>query len=160
MKYYNVTLYEFNTGEQPESIEVNIDFETFEPTGKIMETDLARSGTKVAFVNHEIAFSETYKEGIKGLSATGVSKIEASAWVYFSEPSPAAKLVLTLESLGKSIEWKAVDVAGSGQPGTWNQLEIDAMIPFDVDDETIVKIYLWNQGKTQVLMDDLQIKYE
>jgi mannosyltransferase len=156
----NVMIYEFVNTEKPETFEITIDFETFEPSKSIIKTTLARSGEKVTRVDEKNVYSETYKDGIKGLIASRFSVIHASAWVYFSDPSTKAQFVITIENQKNTLHWNGVDIDTNENLNTWSNIEISALIPHNLPEKSILQVYLWNRGETEVLMDDLTIRYE
>ncbi len=158
--FFNVTIYHFNIEPKSEIPDIVIDFEAFEPSNKILKTDLARSGNKVTYAYDAHPFSETFFEGVNGLFRNDFSTIHASAWVYYTDPSTKANFVVSIVKYGKSIEWVGDEVGKSGRPDNWNKVEVSIPILPELHENTVLKVYLWNQGKTQVFMDDLNIKYK
>lgn len=159
-KFYNVSLYVFEVEREEISNTILVNFEDFPVSAKVIESNKARSGSKVALVNDKIEFSETITENLQYMISEGFSEISVSGWIQFSDPNTKAQLVVSIKGPDNSYAYESVDVAGLGNTNEWLNAKIKVPFPQNPVAGTEIKIYLWNQAKTTVLLDDLKITYE
>jgi hypothetical protein len=116
------------------------------------------SGRKALQIKDKDEYSATFIRKISDLTnAFTITQIDLGL-SYFNEGNTSnAKLVISLEDpAGKTIEWHGEEL--NGKPGSWQQLAY-TVNPSKVNlkGENVLKVYIWNQGKKNCIVDDLKI---
>ncbi len=86
------------------------------------------------------------------------SAIKVRFQVYSQDKLNDVLAVCSIESEGVTLQWDGFNVPYE-KSKTWQQAEFDFRIkPESVKPNSIVKIYLWNRGRSSLQMDDLYIQ--
>ena len=118
------------------------------------------TGKVFSKVTPELPYSFTFHKQLKDLSTKRVRKAEYSAWVKLSGASSEATIVLQIDSAGKTLFWVGNSTKLMGAPSDkWVQLKGKATLPMEVSRENEVKVYVWDNGKDVVLVDDLEVTF-
>ncbi len=119
------------------------------------------SGKVFSKVTPENQYSFTFHKALKDISQRRVKKAEYSAWVNLSSASSEATLVLSIDSSAKSLFWLGTSTKTSvAVPDKWVQIKGKATFPYNIGRDNEVKIYLWDNGKDAVLVDDFEITFK
>lgn len=86
--------------------------------------------------------------------------VGVSFWTYWRKPGVDAKLVVALDSLGANKFWTAVDLKDSVQSANqWQQIRCKLTLPTKIHRDDRVTIYVWNVSKTEMYVDDLEVRF-
>jgi len=139
-----------------------VDFEDFELGGSIV-SEIAYSGEKSCLIEGKNSFSPVIKRKIGAMGWEHFSRIGISANIYafphnFSELNVQLVAAITDEA-GKNLFWGNVSVKSIFfTPEKW--IKVSGAFDLDINSFTendYLNVYLWNDSKTKVLMDDLLI---
>lgn len=120
----------------------------------------AHSGNYSALTDSNHPYSLGFIRKLREITDHPVKRIEINAWVLSKSLDSKAGLVLSIETDGKSQFYKGVDVLDSIQATQkWYPLRCGFNLPSDLNMDHEVRVYLWNQGKDTVLVDDIEIKF-
>ena len=68
-------------------------------------------------------------------------------------------IVFSVEKNNNSVHYATFDFGENpGKPGDWNHSEHEFSVPADIGNWSTVKIYVWNIGKRQLLLDNLLLE--
>ncbi len=120
----------------------------------------AHSGIYSALTDSLHAYSIGFIRKMKDLSDQRIKKITMSAWVLTKSLDAKALLVISIESGGKPSFYRGINVIDSIQAtDRWYPVRCDFSLPGDLSNENEIRIYLWNYGKDEVLVDDFDLKF-
>lgn len=123
----------------------------------------AHSGKKAIDLTGGNEYGPSIVKTIKEIATVPFKKVSASVWVYPTSEKP--NLVITASSVNEknneTIFWEGKSTENSEFPiNTWTKLNASFNIPSEklsVDNK--IQINIWNKGKTNVIVDDLEIVY-
>jgi hypothetical protein len=124
----------------------------------------AFSGTTSCKTNPE-SYSTSFQfplDSLPGINQDTSWLIRVSAWIN-SEKRVDAILVISIERNGKSLLWKPVDLDKFViENKTWNFAANFLELPHHLLSEkgTMLKVYVWNKGKNELYIDDMQVIIE
>ncbi len=129
--------------------------------GNTLTVGLGHSGKYFSKITPENQYSFTFHKPLKDISAKRVKKAEYSVWVNLPNSTSEATLVFSVDSASKSMMWigtstKELAVA----PNKWVQIKGKATLPANMNRENELKIYVWDNGKDPVLVDDFEISFK
>lgn len=123
--------------------------------------DTSYSGTYSLRMSKKLEFSPGINLPYKDISKKDFAWIRASARVYFTcKPEEAAcGLVITCNKNGAAYKYRLLELEKANlEPGVWNQVAMDYMIPFFDDKNNTVQVYFWYRGNKELLVDDFEIR--
>ena len=122
---------------------------------------IGHSGKVFSKVTPEIPYSFTFHRPLKDISSKRVRRVEYSCWVNLSSTTSQANLVLAIDTTGKSLLWVGTPTKQFvTEPNKWVQMKGRATIPANISRDNEVKIYVWNNGKDAVSVDDFEITFK
>lgn len=93
--------------------------------------------------------------GVKGSWVRATCQVYPTATMW---ESPAS-LVVTFESMGKSFKYAAVGLDSMKvEPNQWNEMRIECIIPNLRYSDDVLKVFVFNQGKNDLFVDDLKVE--
>ncbi len=99
---------------------------------------------------------------ISDVSTTPLKKINASVWVYpLADKTNTVLTASITNSKGENIFWEGKSTESSPFPkNKWTKLNVCFNIPAEkVSPEDKLQVNVWNKGRTDVIIDDLEIVY-
>ena len=99
---------------------------------------------------------------ISKISEIPIKKVAASVWVYPISNSPIAVLTLSvINSNNTSVFWDGKSTENQNfTPNKWTKINALFNLPADkISADDIISINIWNKGKTDIIIDDLEIVY-
>jgi hypothetical protein len=121
----------------------------------------AHSGKTFSKVTPESPYSFTFHKLLKDISSKRVRRVEYSCWVNLSSSTSQANLVLAIDTVGKSLLWVGTPTKEFvSVPNKWVKMKGKATIPANINRENEIKIYVWDNGKDAVSVDDFEITFK
>lgn len=150
-----------NPGKEP-LFRVYNDFEVplWEKENIIINKDLALSGSHVNMTDSLHEFGPTFTAKTKDLSRGGDNTIiSANVRAYGLQPGTKAELVIAFESAGKLHGWYSRKFTFfEEKPGKWFRILTARRIPKNLTADDIVKVYVWNPGKENLILEDMKVE--
>ena len=147
-----------------EALNLLFDFETeagLTGTETITETT-AHSGKKACPLLKGKEYGPVVSKKLSELGAVFPKKIALSVWVYPLTDMPEAVLTASVvNSKNETVFWEGKSTGNKTFPkNKWTKINASYILPiekFTPDD--ILGVSIWNKGKTDVIIDDLEIVY-
>jgi hypothetical protein len=156
----------FNNNEKYQSTNTNLFFDFETTTGltnpETIKPGISYSGKNACILTGGSEYGPTITKKISDITNAVLKKISVTAWIYPLVDNP--NLVLTtsiLNSKNEQLFWdgKATD-CGPFPRNKWTKLNASFNIPFEKTDPTCsINVNIWNRGKTDIIVDDLEIVY-
>lgn len=106
-----------------------------------------------------LEFGPTYEEPVEKLSLNGAPGLEASAEVFPLSKGPYELfLVLSIEHHGRLYIYRAFPFPPEATSCTWRSVDLRMELPRLKSGKDILKMYLWNKGKKNYLIDNLKLQ--
>jgi hypothetical protein len=121
------------------------------------------SGKRSCKLTAQNEFSVVIKKNIAEYADLNkLDKIKIKAMFNSDKANHNADFVLSIEfQNGKSYYWEGHPVTFQKQPDTWSTWETDFNVnTLNPDTACLIKMYVWNKGKTTFYLDDLEINYQ
>lgn len=128
-----------------------------------IKTTTAHSGQKAVDLTDGKEYGPSIVKTIKEIATVPFKKVSASIWVYPTAANP--NLVITASSINEknneTIFWEGKSTENSEFPiNTWTKLNASFSVPAEkLSIDNKIQINIWNKGKTNVIVDDLEIVY-
>ncbi len=143
-------------------------FYDFETTEEINGSDnikptTAHSGKYAVDLTGGKEYGPGIGKTIGEISTEPFKKVAASIWVYPTSENP--DLLLTASSIddknNQTIFWEGKSTKNSPFPlNTWTKLNASFNVPSEkLSTQNMILVNVWNKGKTNVIVDDLEIVY-
>ena len=69
-----------------------------------------------------------------------------------------AQLVISVENNGKSIYWQGVEIKKYTRiVNEWKPAKIERKLPCDINPNSLIKIYVWNNSDKDMVIDDFEV---
>lgn len=127
------------------------------------DSENAYSGKYCGKVFGSNSFSPIITKRVSEIGKSRLERAGISAYIYVFPQNAAslkASLVFSVNDIkDNNVVWKSVEIAGAYfKPGSWQKVSG----AFDIDTTTIpegcvIKAYLWNDSKTNILIDDIMV---
>lgn len=128
-----------------------------EPT---LESGQAYSGYFFSRTDSTRPYGVTFTQKLKNISNKAIKRIDAGVWVRMPDTSAKAQWVVSIEKVGTSLFWAGVEPRTVDPlPDKWTRLYVTYDLPEEYDPEALVKIYLWNESKKIVDIDDIDVHF-
>lgn len=142
-------------------------FFDFETTDGINGTDnikatTAHSGKMACLLSGGVEFGPSIIKKVNEVSSVPFKKIAISAWVYPLTDKPITVLTASIVNDKKeTVFWGGKSTEKQPFPkNTWTKINALYDLPFEkIGSEDVIQVNIWNQGKTDVIVDDLEIVY-
>ncbi len=89
-------------------------------------------------------------------------KMMASGWINFPDSvTEGIKLVFSAEREGVSLKWEGTDLTTLiNKADSWQPFSVTYEIPSRLPGDTRLLFYIWNPGKREIFVDDLNVRFE
>lgn len=131
-------------------------------SNSIKKSTDAHSGMNVATIDSATIYSLGYEKQIENISKTPISKAVFSYWIMLKNNKAVAKTVLSIDDTvsKKNIVWVGNPVKEKVKElNKWTQIEETFQIPKNVTPKHILKLYVLNDSKEEILLDDFKIDF-
>jgi hypothetical protein len=128
---------------------------------RITYTNYLSEGSFVFQLKPEMEYSLTFKSKLGELSKKPVSELRVNTKV-FPKTNTEISLVVEITNQGKSLLYKNIKLSEVCKTlNQWQDVSITAKLntPLIKSPSNEVKIYLWNYGKGEVMMDALNLSF-
>ena len=141
---------------------------TFEPNdwaieqlNTIQNVAISHSGKLVCVIDSVRTASLQIVKQIKDISQEKIDSVAFSYWVFLKTPTATAKTVLSVDELtGKNVLWIGNSINDKTKElNKWVKIQETFQLPKDMDTKNILKAYVWNTSKEQILLDDFVITF-
>ncbi len=122
----------------------------------------AHSGKAVAFINSSDVFSLQYLKSLENISKTKIDSVVFSYWMFFRNEKASAKTVISIDKpdntknllwVGNPVEQKVKEY------NKWIYISETFKVPSGLDPKSIVKLYVLNTSKEEILLDDMKVNF-
>lgn len=149
-----------NKKEKAEKYEMS-----FEPAEEWQNLDLtkkhpqAHSGSNVCEVDTSREFGITFVKKL-GDFQKGIPKgIKVGMWLRLDDPSKETAIVMSVEKDGQVLQWESMSLKPLiKKAANWTEASTIFSLKGEIPDASVMKVYLWNQGKQHLLIDDFVIR--
>lgn len=154
------------TQEESLSLNTNFFFDLESTDGLVgidnIKQGIAHSGTTSCDLSggKEYGFSIIKKIGDAGRFP--IKRVSASVWIYPLMENPNVVLTATVSSpKGESVFWDGKSTEKMNLPtGKWTKINAAYNLPVEkLTPDDVLQINIWNKGKTDVLVDDMEVVY-
>ena len=122
-------------------------------------TTKVHSGNFAAHLDKEHEFSPTFQSTLSDINFKKGCVIDVSVWINATKIPLDANLVLSIDDKEKNLLWRGVNTKDIlKQADSWQQVFLSCVLKDDFNGNEIVKAYVWNSGKADFYMDDLEMK--
>lgn len=141
------------------------DFENTQSDPALEQTTVrSHSFRRSARMDPRHEFAVLYDRGMQGLLDQPVRHASARLMVSADDSTPTrANLVASVETFGGHVwlyQTVAIDSCPADSRG-WREVELDFPVPeWLTDPANRIKVYLWNHGRTPLLIDDFSLTLE
>ncbi len=141
------------------------DFETVEGLSgtENIKVTTAHSGKMACELSGGKEYGPSVLKKIKDISSMPIKKVSASVWVYSLKDNPSVVLTASVvNSKNESVFWdgKSSESATWIQKNKWIKINAGYNLPVEkISPDDIIHINIWNKGKTDIIIDDLEIVY-
>ena len=163
--YKGITV--FNSTEKSVAAEKSnlyFDFETDTPVSgsENIKVTKAHSGTRAFDLSGGKEYGPSVTKKLSELGNPFPKKISMSAWIYPLSDNP--NLVLTgsvVNSKNETVYWEGKSTENKSFPkNQWTKINASYFLPVEkLAADDILGAGIWNKGKTDVIIDDLEIVY-
>ncbi len=121
-----------------------------------------RSGMFSIIFNKDYEFGCTRSAFIYNISRGTPKIVDVSLWVNKVTPFPlGAMIVCSYELNNAVVKWDSEKIDPFvTKEGEWFLVEKKFVVPAGLSGDTQIKVYVWNQMRTEFYVDDLLIRYE
>lgn len=138
-------------------------FEEKELWGKeigILDSLNVHSGKYSIKFDSAVEYGPTYSTSLAGISVQCLQNIKICLWAYMKNTSGNTPLVISIESnKGKKNIWAARNMENFININEWCPVFFNYKLPADISEYDKIKIYIWNNSKKEIYVDDIQINF-
>jgi hypothetical protein len=119
----------------------------------------AHSGNYYCGLDSTTDYSITFQSAIKDLPKPDFKTLDISAWARAKDISSMAALVIAIDTIGGNVKYMGIPLSDFIlEADKWTEIQGTFTAPENLQPGFQLKIYLYNQGKESVDIDD--IKFE
>jgi len=140
----------------------NAEFEEWTSTYQTKKSDHAHSGERVAYVDAATVYSLGYLKSLGNLGKQKVDSIVFSYWAYCNTTAIKAQTVLSIDKAdnSKNSYWTSSPVeAKLTETNKWIRISETFKLPANLDATNVLKLYVWNNSKEEMLLDDFKVDF-
>jgi len=122
----------------------------------------AHSGKSVAFIDSLTTYSLGYSNFMENISKTKSDSVIFSYWAFLKNDKAMAKTVFSIDdkTSGKNIFWAGNPLKERVKEyNKWVKITETFKIPANINPKYFVSIYVWNNSKEEILLDDFSITF-
>ncbi len=117
------------------------------------------SGSSASVSDSTHPYSLGFRKTIKNISSTKIKKVKFSYWVYSMNDSINATTVFSVDFNGKNISWEGRPLKVE-ELNKWVYKIEEFGLPRDAQPNNEVSLYIWNNAKQEIWLDDLKVEFE
>lgn len=160
--YVGTAIYRGGSENQSENSNLFLDFETesgLSTADNVKETT-AHSGKRACDMSGGKEYGPTINKKFSALGSSFPKIVSLSMWVYPLADNPNTVLVVSVtNSKNETVFWEGKSTENKSFPkNKWTKINALFKLPiekFNVED--VLGISVWNKGKTDVIVDDIEI---
>lgn len=118
----------------------------------------AHSGNSVCIIDSVHVFSLGFSKTIENIG-NKFKEIHFSYWIYTKSDNAKFSSVFSVDFNGQNINWEA-HPAATPPPNNWVKIEEVFTLPPKAEPNNQVAIYVLNQSKEEIYVDDLKIEFK
>ena len=157
----------FNSTERSVAAEKSnlyFDFETDTPVSgsETIKVTKAHSGTRAFDLSGGKEYGPSVTKKLSELGNPFPKKISMSAWIYPLSDNPNTVLTASVvNSQNETVYWEGKSTENKAFPkNKWTKINISYFLPVEkLSADDVLGVGIWNKGKTDVIIDDLEIVY-
>lgn len=124
--------------------------------GNLRDTSTYFSSPNAYHINPNVLYSLSYSDTIKNIFPNNNNYVVVSGQAFMNIPQEA-KLVFSVERGTESIYWRGMDIQSYYSESEWFQFLYVFGKDIQVQENDLVKIYIWNPAKSDFYIDDFSI---
>ena len=138
----------------------NFDKEDQRPKyGNNLDTIFFISKPNAFVLDSTTQFSPGYKATASEINGGKFSRIEVELAAFSFEEIKNTIIVLSIENKGEAYFWRGSQVQNFVFPWKWGKGFFACQIPEIKNPDDLLKIYVWNPGKSKVFIDDFEVRF-
>lgn len=164
VQYIGTAVFNERSANQSEKSNVFIDFETKETLSNadnVIETT-AHSGKRACDLSGGKEYGPTLNKKLNEFGSVFPKIISMSMWVYPLTDNPNTVLVTSvINSKNETVFWEGKSTENKSFPkNSWTKINALFKLPIEkFNSEDVLGVSVWNKGKTDVIVDDVEIVY-
>ena len=140
----------------------NTELDEWNGTYSIKKSDNAHSGKSVAFIDSATTYSMGYIKTIENISKTKLDSVVFSYWILCKNDKAIAKTVISIDNAtdNKNVFWAGNPIKDKVKEyNKWVQISESFKLPANIDPKNILKLFVWNNSKEEILLDDFKVEF-
>lgn len=125
--------------------------------GHTLVSDRAHSGTQSSRVDQDNEFSIVYQQKVGYISTPLPKKLDINAWIYAEEEAPHGHMVVNISDAAYYQSYPIAAYFAKGRE--WRQFSGSFILPDSLKPSDEIKIYLWNNRKSRLWIDDIRLEF-
>ena len=164
VNYIGTAIYKNEASSQSEIANLFFDFETdagMQGADNVKETT-AHSGKKACDLSGGKEYGPSINKKMSEFGSPLLKKISLSVWIYPLTDNPNTVLVASVvNSKNETVFWEGKSSKDLDfQKNKWTKINASCNLPVEkITSQDILGVSVWNKGKTDVIIDDLEIVY-
>ncbi|MDY0343340.1 MAG: hypothetical protein RBR28_07185 [Lentimicrobium sp.] len=126
--------------------------------GNTLVSDRVHSGVQSSRVDQEHEFSIAFQQKLGYISQPTPKNLDITAWIYSEEKSPPGNVVVSINSANYYESYPIAEFFAKG--GEWRQFSGSYILPDSLKPSDEIKIYLWNNRKSRLWIDDIRLEFD
>jgi len=123
----------------------------------IISNKKAFSGQYSNLLNNSKIYSYTFTLHYDEIKNLNPLKAQIGCKLFFNNYSEV-HIVFSIEKNQQTFFWKNLKICGEDiNVGEWHEYTLPVILPENIDDEAIIKAFVWNNGPSEVYVDDLSL---
>ncbi len=139
--------------------ENDTDFHEWINQQSVKSSPIAHSGVSVSIIDSTHEYSLGLSKTIANISDQKLTQVKFIYWAFIKSDQAKASTVLSIDLNGKNNLWEGRSLKGATL-NTWTQIEETFAIPDKLDPSNVISLYIWNNSKEEILIDDLKIVFK
>jgi hypothetical protein len=124
----------------------------------IKERSNAHSGKMVSVIDTTIPYSLTFDKRLVDITSEKIESVSISYWVYLQSFNAKAYTVLSIISGNKNLYSITIPLENKVKElNTWIQISETFLIPINLNPNDRLLLFVHNNSKEEILIDDIQI---
>jgi hypothetical protein len=111
-------------------------------------------------VDTAFPFSYGFISYFRDISDVRPQRVSVNFWTLFPKTGANANLVVTIDSVTKTIFWQSLPLMDSVKKASeWKNINCRVALPGNVGPDDKIRIYVWCPDKQEIFVDDLTVKF-
>lgn len=116
----------------------------------------AHSGSSVSVMDSTHSYSLGLCKTIENIGIGKLKEVHFSYWVFMKSDQAKASSVISVDFNGKNVHWDGHPV--KAELNKWVLIDETYTLPEKIDLNNQLSVYVWNNSKEEILVDDIRIK--